>query len=116
MVHYAQVMQSKKFQQFDWGKKKNKEKYGQSNPPEIDLTAINAVPTALFVGTEDDLGDTEDNHWLHSQLNSVVHYQEVKAGHATFLVGKDMSYFGDVMGLLQKYNPVHAEKLVLLLV
>ena len=64
LMHYAQVIQSKKFQKYDWGKKTNLVKYGQDSPPEIDLTKIDKVPTALFVGTQDDLGDVDDNHWL----------------------------------------------------
>lgn len=64
----------------------------------------------MFVGLQDDLGDVNDNHWARDQINSggdaLVHYQEVNAGHSTFMVAKDMSYFDDVMTLVKKYNPV----------
>ena len=62
----------------------------------------------MFVGSEDDLGDTTDARWARSQIESsskaLVHYEEVKAGHATFMVGKDMYYFNNVLDLLKKYN------------
>jgi len=103
-------MQSKSFRLYDWGKKTNQEKYGQGTPPDIDLTKITNVPTAMFVGTEDDLGDVTDCHWARDQIqkggDALVHYQEVDAGHSTFLIAKDMSYFNDVMDLVHTYNPL----------
>ena len=59
----------------------------------------------MFVGTADDLGDMADAEWARDTINSagsaLVSYKEVNAGHSTFLVGNDMSYFNDVMKLLQ---------------
>jgi hypothetical protein len=38
-----------------------------------------------------------------------VHYEEIAAGHLTFMVGIDMTYFTTgVMGLLAEYHPVPA--------
>jgi len=36
---------------------------------------------------------------------ALVHYQELEAGHTTFMVGKDMSYLNKVVELIEKYNP-----------
>ena len=71
--------------------------YRSSVPPQIDLGNIKGdVPVAMFVGTKDDLGDVTDARWTAALLNhsgpALVHYQELEAGHTTFLVGKDMSY------------------------
>ena len=60
LVHYGQIINSKSFRLYDWGQKKNVEKYGQGTPPDIDLTRITELPTAMFVGTQDDLGDVTD--------------------------------------------------------
>jgi CHAD domain-containing protein len=62
----------------------------------------------MFVGTQDDLGDVTDAQWARDQLNSsvMVHYQEVDAGHSTFMIGKDMTYFDQVMDLVHQYNPL----------
>ena len=66
------------------------------------------VPVAMFVGTEDDLGDLTDARWAREQIekggDNLVHYEEVKAGHATFMVGKDMYYFNNVIKLIDQYN------------
>ena len=63
----------------------------------------------MFVGTKDDLGDVVDAKWTAALLNhsgpAIVHYQELEAGHTTFMVGKDMSYLNKVVELLEKYNP-----------
>lgn len=62
----------------------------------------------MFVGTEDDLGDLTDERWARETIesggNALKHYEEVKAGHATFMVGKDMYYFNNVIKLIEEYN------------
>ena len=64
----------------------------------------------MFVGLQDSLGDDKDNRWLKNRLESagsaLVHYQEIDAGHVSFMVGKDMTYFEDVLNLLKIYNPI----------
>lgn len=56
----------------------------------------------MFAGIEDILADTTDAEWTRDQIgDNIVHYEEIHAGHLTFLVGKDMSYFNTVMDLLQ---------------
>jgi len=54
------------------------------------------------------LADTRDALWTKDQMgDAVVHYQEIHAGHLTFMVGKDMSYWTqDAMKLLKKYQPL----------
>ena len=55
----------------------------------------------MFVGTADRLGDIKDARWARDTINSagnaIKHYEEVKAGHSTFMVAKDMSYFNNVI-------------------
>jgi len=51
--HYGQILNAKKFQRMDYGSYKNKQVYGQSTPPEIDLQHISQVPIGLFVGNTD---------------------------------------------------------------
>jgi len=73
----------------------------------IPLENISTVPVAMFAGIEDILADTTDAEWTRDQIgDNIVHYEEIHAGHLTFMVGKDMSYFNTVMDLLQQYHPV----------
>jgi lysosomal acid lipase/cholesteryl ester hydrolase len=61
LVHYGQIIKSKEWTLFDWGSsEKNQEKYGQENPPRVEIENLTSLPTAFFVGTSDDLGDTVD--------------------------------------------------------
>lgn len=50
----------------------------------------------MFVGSKDDLGDTIDARWARDEItvggNAMKFYKEYEAGHASFMVGKDMSY------------------------
>jgi hypothetical protein len=63
----------------------------------------------MFVGTSDNLGDTTDCRWAKNELmlagDALVHYEEIEAGHSSFLIAKDMSYFDNVMDLIHTYNP-----------
>jgi lysosomal acid lipase/cholesteryl ester hydrolase len=54
LEQYLQIAQSKKFQKFDHGKRKNKKIYGKSEPPTYVLSNIN-VPARLLYGTQDGL-------------------------------------------------------------
>lgn len=74
-------------------------------PPAIDLKEITEVPIAMFVGKQDTLANINDNRWLRDELQTVVHYQEFDASHASFVVGSDMSYFTTVVELVQVHNP-----------
>lgn len=57
MQHWAQSTSSNKYQLFDYGAVRNELKYGQSSPPEIDLTHLKLVPIGLFSGDGDELAD-----------------------------------------------------------
>ena len=64
LIHYAQMIKEKGFFLYDWGSKDaNQKKYGQDTPPEVNLKMIKSLPTAMFVGTADDLGDKSDAEW-----------------------------------------------------
>ena len=89
----------------------NEEKYHQKTPPEIELSKIANLPIAMFVGKEDDLGDPTDAGWARDQINSggkgnLVLYKEIEAGHASFMIGQDMTYVDEMLTLVEKYNPL----------
>ena len=59
-VHFKQFARVENFREFDYGVKKNMQKYGQSSPPIYDLTKI-TLPVHLYVGKYDRLADVKDN-------------------------------------------------------
>jgi hypothetical protein len=70
----------------------------------IPINTISSVPIAMFVGNVDKLADPQDALWAYKEIGTpVVFYKEYDAGHLTFMIGKDMSYFNDVMALLAQY-------------
>jgi len=105
LLHFAQLTNSRKFQRYDFGAK-NLAVYGQSEAPLFDLKNIKKVPIAMFIGTQDQLADPQDGEWAQSQLQTSVFYKEYRLGHASFMVGQDMSYFRDVQNILDKYAPI----------
>ncbi|XP_042239935.1 gastric triacylglycerol lipase-like isoform X2 [Homarus americanus] len=67
LFHFAQGFNSGRFQNFDWGKKKNLLHYGQIEPPEYDVTKIK-VPITMFWANNDWLAGEKDVHHLEKQL------------------------------------------------
>merc|ERR1712232_628802 len=54
IMHYAQRVRTDKIQKFDWGTKRNQEKYnGSATPPYYGLSKINGVKMAMWVGEKD---------------------------------------------------------------
>ena len=108
LLHYAQNMREDRFQVWadDYTDIFHRKEKRQTDL--IPIETITEVPVALFAGTSDILADTTDAEWIRDTIGSnVVHYEEIAAGHLTFLVGKDMSYFTDsVMNLLYQYQPL----------
>ena len=110
-LHYAQTFLSGEFREFDYSKTRggaglNKKLYAQDEPPVINLKAAGTdVPHALFWGRQDTLTEQEDIEWLVEQLGaSVVHSEGLHAGHLSFLVGQDMTYFTETaMNLIKTY-------------
>ena len=68
LIHYAQIVHAEKFQRFDFNKASNLVKYGQTTPPEYDLSQYR-VPIAIYKGDVDQLADPTDVAWLVSQLD-----------------------------------------------
>jgi lysosomal acid lipase/cholesteryl ester hydrolase len=72
--HYAQEISSDKFERYDFGLTANLRIYGQKTPPEIDISVIDKVPVAMFVGKQDTLADMEDAKWAAKNIPSTVHF------------------------------------------
>ena len=107
VLHYGQMIKSGTFQMYDYeDSATNIKHYGTATPPQLDISKINQVPIAMFVGKNDSLATIKDCQWVKSQISSVVHYQEIDGfDHSSYMAAKDMSYFSSVMGLIEQYNP-----------
>ena len=105
--HFAQNYKENRFQKFSNHYNDFTHRTKKRHTHEFPLDKI-SVPVAMFTGKEDPLADLTDSRWTRDQIGSkIVHYEEIHAGHQTFLVGKDMSYFTKtVMDLLKEYQPL----------
>ena len=102
ILHYAQNMREDRFQVFSDDYTDVFKRHEKRTTDLIPLENITEVPVAIFAGIEDILADTTDAEWTRDRIgDNVVHYEEIHAGHLTFMVGKDMTYFSEtVMDLL----------------
>jgi len=103
--HFVQLVRSKKFSMYDYGIDMNKIIYNSAEPKEYNLKIIKNFPIALFNGTEDRLANPKDVEWLKNELgeNCIMSKVYEGMGHSTFLMAKDMSWFNDVVELIDMY-------------
>ncbi|KAG8180335.1 hypothetical protein JTE90_016369 [Oedothorax gibbosus] len=109
IAHYGQLVVSKKFAKFDYGKK-NHLHYNQTTPPEYDLSKITA-PVALMWSQNDELADPDDVAILQSKLKSVVHSYCVPVpafNHYDFAIAMDAHevLYNEVLRLLKEYQGI----------
>ena len=113
-AYYAQHMNSGRCALYDYGDRENKKIYGTSEPPLVPLQNY-AVPSALFSGSLDALGDPVDVAWLAEQIKPFVVFQkEYFLDHFSFAIAKDMSFFTeDAVNVITKYNPLPSAEVYL---
>lgn len=104
LIHYAQMVHSGKFRQFDWGEAGNLERYGSSTPPEYKLENIKA-PINLFFSDVDGVIHYPDVFKLLERLpnaNFVKFIENQNWQHLDFLTGLRVNEFvnNDIIDLL----------------
>jgi lysosomal acid lipase/cholesteryl ester hydrolase len=103
--HFVQLTRCNKFQMYDYGSELNKVIYNSESPKEYDLKTIHDFPIALLYGKEDKLSHPKDVEWLISELaeNVVFEKNYPNMGHSTFLMPEDITWFNDVIQLMDMY-------------
>lgn len=91
-LHFTQLMDSKRFQQYDYGREKNLKKYKRATPPSYPMHEIETnVTLNFYTGLADKLADVTDVAHMLSQLNpKKVKYNARYLdgyGHLTFYLG-----------------------------
>ena len=105
-MYYAQMMNSKRYALYDYGKTKNNEIYGTDEPPLVPIEDLD-IPVAIFSGSLDHIGDPEDVAFLIDKLgDKAVFHKEYKMDHYTFALAKDMTFFEDAITVLNQYNNI----------
>ena len=107
LTHFSQIIELKQFTYFDYGKEANMFIYKRVFPPEYEIEKINGMKIMLLVGQEDRLADPADCEWLYEKIKSnVILYKVIPTiGHVSFLVGKSIDWFDDVLKIINnEYN------------
>lgn len=72
VLHWGQLIKAQNLRAFDFGSRMaNMKAYGSYEPPEYDPGRIN-IPTYLYWGDVDDLGDPDDVKILENRMNSSI--------------------------------------------
>jgi len=103
MLYWNQMLVSKDFKMYDYGKAGNKQHYGTEKAPKYNLGDIN-VPVYLFAGKYDELAYPNSTAAVRDQLTGSpkVFYQSYDLGHASFVWGRNVTgYFKDVLEIIK---------------
>lgn len=88
-------MRDGEFKKFDFKSvDKNQEVYGQDEPPQYDLKAIDGHKITMVCGTDDLLVSPDDYNWLYEELadnGNQVNFLEYQLGHQGLQFPKDKS-------------------------
>ncbi|NXA42395.1 LIPM Lipase, partial [Eudromia elegans] len=91
IIHWGQTAKTGEFKQFDYGKKKNQEKYHQPSPPFYRIEDM-TVPTALFSGGQDWVTPTKEIQRLLPRIPNLIHHEHFPDwNHVDHIWGLDAS-------------------------
>ena len=93
MLHFAQLINSGRFQQFDY-KDKNTEIYNNPTPPDYPLQLISGLKFYFFYGTRDTLMAKKDVTRLadHLRYRNDVHVEKLKDfNHLDYIFGSNVT-------------------------
>jgi pimeloyl-ACP methyl ester carboxylesterase len=87
MVHFAQLINTNKFQMMDWGYFDNEKAYGHHTPPQYYPNTM-TVSTALYWGDIDEFADPTDVETLQQQIQHLLgSYRYPDMDHLDFVWG-----------------------------
>lgn len=109
ILHWAQMVRSKKSSMFDYGRTLNLERYGEIAPPEYEIESITNEHIALFSSRNDWLADSADVQLLKSRLkvpllqDYIVPFE--KWNHIDFIWGEQAAQYVNepLIKLLDKF-------------
>ena len=102
ITHFKQIINSGKFQKFDFGKEENIKIYGKETQPEYDLDLIKEIPIILCGGLNDKITQIKDIRWLRDQLKKnnkifFTYYEFEMMGHTSFMLNSNITWFNFVL-------------------
>uniref|UniRef100_A0A8D8Z5Q4 Gastric triacylglycerol lipase n=1 Tax=Cacopsylla melanoneura TaxID=428564 RepID=A0A8D8Z5Q4_9HEMI len=107
LVHYGQLIKSRKFRQYDYGKV-NSDRYNATEPPEYNISAV-STKVALFYSTNDALSVEQDVKDFYPRLPNPIGLFRVNYStfnHLDFIVAKDARplLYEDLLDVLAAFD------------
>ncbi|XP_001630461.2 lysosomal acid lipase/cholesteryl ester hydrolase [Nematostella vectensis] len=106
IIHFGQIVYYGRTARFDYGKRRNMKRYGKPKPPVYDVTKMD-VPTALILGTHDNLSTVPDVAPIRAQIPHVTFYEVIPEwNHIDFVAGIDAYklLYPKLLTLLQEFE------------
>ncbi|XP_076683518.1 lipase 3-like isoform X1 [Andrena cerasifolii] len=106
-VHYAQLMNSGNFEQYDHGIAGNLKKYGQIHPPKYNLGSVK-IPVYLHYGSKDVFVNVKDLYQLYKALPNAQKFLVPATAftHLDFVWSKrtDTLVYNKILSLMQRHR------------
>ncbi|XP_014666197.1 PREDICTED: lysosomal acid lipase/cholesteryl ester hydrolase-like [Priapulus caudatus] len=106
IMHFVQMVKSKKCRMYDYGYIGNLRKYGQFHPPEYSVSQME-TPVALFSGGCDWLADPRDVSWLKTKIKNIIYEKVIEPwAHLDFIWGIDAVelVYKPVIDMMRKFE------------
>ena len=105
-MHFIQILNAKRFQEYDYGPTMNRRLYGTVNPPEIDISSVGSldIDQVMVIGKDDTIAYPEDSYWIKNQIGSRNFKKviEEEGGHNHFFFGNNAKFFEEVLTLIKQ--------------
>ncbi|XP_050517063.1 lipase 3-like isoform X2 [Diabrotica virgifera virgifera] len=110
-LHYMQIAKRGTFAQYDYGAKRNMQRYNSSTPPLYDLNKITAC-IAIFYGEKDDIITVKGSLETIDMLPNVCYIHKVEYpyfNHIDFIFAKNASelVYKPTVDIFRKYDAEH---------
>ena len=105
ILHYGQMIISRRFQAYDFGSEKNFAKYGQLTPREYKVNLT--TPVYAYSGGQDWLADPSDVKWLISEIPHLLRHKVIpRYNHLDFIWGEDANrvVYKQIVRTVTKYE------------
>lgn len=108
MIHFAQGVQTNRFQAYDYGSpEENQKHYNQSTPPLYPIRPMK-IPTAIFSGGDDWLADPADVQFILDNVQNIAYQKAIPDyNHIDFVIAlsANTTVYVDLINVMQKYHP-----------
>ncbi|XP_059610594.1 lipase 1-like [Phlebotomus argentipes] len=114
VFHFAQEINSGRFCEYDFGPKKNLQRYASIKPPSYNLDNVK-IPVTLYTGVSDlfvNIRDVEKLGSYLAKLEDIIEVPDKKFGHMDFCWGEEARdlVYASILQVIEKHSANQSEK------